>query len=247
MGGKSDVPLLVDGKRCDGRRVDEMRPITVSVGVLEKAIGSAYVELGNNKVIAGVYGPKECIPKHHSDPYRAIVKARYTMAPFSTDEHGRAGPNRRSTELSKVIRHVFENLIFLEVYPRTQIEIYMEVLQADGSTRCAAINAASVALANAGIQVRDLVAAVSVGKVENQVILDLKREEDNFGQSDMPIAFASRNKEVLLYQMDGKLTREEMEKAFGMARNAADLIFEKQREALKAAYAKDGAVIEEQG
>ncbi|OIO21629.1 exosome complex exonuclease Rrp41 [Candidatus Micrarchaeota archaeon CG11_big_fil_rev_8_21_14_0_20_47_5] len=229
-----------DGKRLDGRALDELRPLKIAARVLNDANGSAYVHWGKNRVLAGVYGPRECIPKHNSSPYAAQIKCRYNMAPFcSLEEHGRSGPSRRSVELSKVIRETFENVIIAGAYPKTQIDIYIEILQSDGGTRCAAITAAAVALADAGIPLKDMVSAVAVGKVEGKISLDLSKEEDNFGQSDMPIAFASRNGDVLLLQMDGQLTKEEIAQGLQMARNACVKISALQAEALRTAY--DGA------
>ncbi|MGB9635535.1 MAG: exosome complex exonuclease Rrp41, partial [Candidatus Micrarchaeia archaeon] len=114
-----NVKLVVNGKRLDGRALDEMRPLSVRAGVLNRADGSAYVEWGGNKIIAAVYGPRECFPRHISNPYRAVLNMRYIMSPFaSKEEHGRAGPNRRSIELSMVLREALENVVFLEYYPK---------------------------------------------------------------------------------------------------------------------------------
>src|SRR5271157_2981844 len=130
--------LIVGGKRTDGRAFDELRPIKIEVGMLKNAEGSAYVEWGNNKVLAAVYGPKEAQPKHFADPERAIIKCRYQMAPFSSlEEHNRSGPNRRAIEISKVTKEVFENVILLENFPGCEIDIFIEVLQSDGGTRAA--------------------------------------------------------------------------------------------------------------
>ncbi|MBI4399612.1 exosome complex exonuclease Rrp41 [Candidatus Micrarchaeota archaeon] len=238
MANDSEKPqLLVNGKRIDGRALDEIREIKIQAGILNKADGSAYLEWGNNKILAAVYGPKECIPKHDMNPYKAVIHCRYAMAPFSSlEEHGRSGPNRRSTELSKVIREVFENVIFTELYPKTAIDIFIEILQGDGGTRCAGITAASVALANAGIPMKDLVAAVAVGKIGGEVGIDFSKDEDNFGESDLPLAIAPRNNEILLLQMDGLLTKEELNKAFGMAFEAVKRINKIQSEAVRAVY-----------
>lgn len=229
--------LIIDGKRLDGRMPDELRPLKVKAGVLNKADGSAYVEWGNNKILAAVYGPRECFPKSSSNPYRAVVRARYIMAPFcSLEEHGRMGPNRRSIEISKVIREVFENVVLTEQFPKTAIDVFIEVLQADGGTRCAGITAASVALANSGIPMKDLVSAVAVGKADGMIVLDCMKQEDNYGESDMPIAMAARNKDILLLQMDGLQTKEELSRALGMASAASDKIRDLQVAALKEAY-----------
>lgn len=237
MGGNSNVELIVDGKRLDGRTPDEMRNMRIQAGVLSEADGSAFIEWGGNKIICGVYGPRECIPRHAANPYKAVIKCRYMMSPFSSlEEHSRSGPSRRSTELSKVIKECFENLIIAEKFPNTQIDIYIDVLQAEGGTRTASITAATVALVNAGIPLKDMVAAVSVGKANEELLLDLGKTEDNFGQSDVPIAISARDKKILLLQMDGLLTVDELEKTLDMAQEATEQIHLKQVDALKNYY-----------
>jgi len=233
----TDVRLVIDGKRLDGRSPEDLRSVRIEAGILHEADGSAFVEWGGNKILCGVYGPRECIPRFAASPYRALVKCRYMMSPFaSLEEHSRSGPSRRSTELSKVIREVFENLVIAEKFPNTQIDIYIDVLQADGGTRTASITAAAVALANAGIPMRDMVSAVAVGKADGQLLVDLGKAEDNFGQSDTPIAFSSRDKDILLLQMDGLLTKEELLRAVDMAEAAAVNIHALQADALRRFY-----------
>jgi exosome complex component RRP41 len=233
------VPLIINGKRTDGRGPEDLRHLRIEVGVISEADGSAYVEWGGNKILAGVYGPRECIPRHAASPYHALVKCRYMMSPFaSLEEHGRSGPSRRSIELSKVIREVFENLIIAEKFPNTQIDIYVDVLSADGGTRTASVTAAAVALANAGIPMKDMVSSVAVGKAGDMLALDLNKLEDNFGQSDMPLAISHRDKKLLLVQMDGLLTREEIIEILDMAERGCDKVHHVQAEALKRYYQK---------
>jgi exosome complex component RRP41 len=238
MGGTGEKPaLLVDGKRIDGRGVEDIRPLKIVARVLNDAEGSAYVEWGKNRILAGVYGPRECIPRHDQSLYRAVVKCRYSMAPFSgAEEHGRSGPNRRSKELSKVIKEAFENVVISENFPKTEISIFVEVLQSDGGTRCAAVTAAAVALADAGIPMKDLISAVAVCKIDGQMAIDPGKEEDNFGESDMPIAFSQRTGEMLLYQMDGLLTREELARGLELAKSATAKIREVQVAAIRKVY-----------
>ncbi len=231
--------LLVNGKRNDGRGLEDLRSIRIQAGVLNEADGSALIEWGKNKILCGVYGPRECIPKHGANPFKAVIKCRYMMSPFSSlEEHGRSGPSRRSNELSKVIREAFENVVMTEKFPNTQIDVFLDVLQADGGTRVAAITVASVALANAGIPMKDMVTAVAAGKVGGEIALDLNKEEDNLGQSDLPVAMANRTKEILLLQMDGMLTKEELQKAIEMAKRASDKIYAVQERALIEFYEK---------
>ena len=228
--------LIVDGKRLDGRAPDELRPIKIKAGVLERADGSAYIEMGNNKVYAAVYGPREMHPRHDQQPDMAVLRCRYSMAPFSVDDRKRPGPDRRSTEISKVVREALEPVLFLELYPRSVIDVFIEVLQADAGTRTAGINAAAVALADAGVPMRDLVTSVAAGKVEDTIVLDLNKFEDQYGTTDMPMAIVPRKRLVTLLQMDGHFTREEFKQAVALAISGCEKIYEVQRQALKEKY-----------
>ena len=240
MSKKSDIKLIKDGKRLDGRAPDQLRNIKIVAHVLNDANGSAYIEWGKNRVLAGVYGPKECIPRHEASPYGSVVKCRYTMAPFcSLEEHGRSGPNRRSIEISKVVTDAFKNVIFTEYYPKTKIEVFIEVLQSDGGTRCAAVTAASVALADAGIPMKDMVCAVAFAKVDGQIVVDASKEEDNFGDADVPVAIGANSKEILLLQMDGILSKEEMTQGMDFVYSAAEHIHGLQLQALERVFADE--------
>jgi len=232
------IELIKDGKRLDGRGFDELRPIKIEVGVLKRADGSCYFELGDNKVIAAVYGPREMHPRHAQDAKMAVLKYRYNMAPFSVDERKRPGPDRRSVEISKVSREALEPVIIKEFYPKTEIDVYVEILQSDAGTRTAGINAASIALADAGIPMKDLVSSVAVGKIDGEVVLDLNAVEDNYGEADMPIAMIARRNTITALQMDGRMTKDEFEKGLKLAMNACQQIYELQRTALIERYSE---------
>jgi exosome complex component RRP41 len=242
MSQKTEKLIDKKGIRLDGRKADELRPIKIEVGALSNADGSAYIEHGKNKILAAVYGPKELHPKHLALPDRMALRCRYHMAPFSVQERKSPAPSRREVELSKVIREALEPSIFLEYYPRTGIDVFVEVLQADGSTRCASITAASLAIADAGIPMRDLVVACSAGKIDDTVILDLMDTEDKMGEADVPVALMPNLNAVTLLQMDGILTSEEFEKALSMAIEGCKKIYVMQKEALRTKYvtAKEG-------
>jgi exosome complex component RRP41 len=236
MSQKPEKLIDKKGLRVDGRKPEDLRSIKIEVGILSNADGSAYIEQGKNKILAAVFGPKEMHPKHLALPDRMVIRCRYHMAPFSVQERKSPAPSRREIELSKVIREALEPAIFIEHYPRTGIDIFIEVLQADGSTRCASITAASVALADAGIPMRDLVAACSAGKVDDTIVLDLMDTEDKMGEADVPVAFMSNQNAITLLQMDGTLTLEEFESAVNLAIEGCQKIYPLQKEALRAKY-----------
>ena len=114
MGGYGDVKLLrEDGKRLDGRAIDEMRPVTIEAGVLPAADGSAMVTHGLNVAVAAVYGPMEAHPRKIQRQDRAVIDVRYNMAPFSTGDRIRPRFNRRSREISKVTAESLESVVLV--------------------------------------------------------------------------------------------------------------------------------------
>ena len=232
----TELKLIKNGKRLDGRKLDDLRKIKIEAGVLHRAEGSCYLEWGDNKVLAAVYGPREAIPRHTQNPLRAIVNARYNMAAFSVDDRKRPGPDRRSREISKVISEALENVILLEKFPRASIDVNIEVLDAEAGTRCAGLTAAAVALVDAGIPMKDIPVACAAGKIDNQVVLDLGKQEDNFGAADLPVAISPRTGEILLLQMDGHLTMEEFDKALDLAIKGCYIVSDLQKKAIMKKY-----------
>lgn len=226
-------------KRYDGRKPDELRPIKIESGVLPHADGSAYIEMGRNKILVGVFGPREMHPKRFSKPNMATLRCRYHMAPFSVNPRRSPAPSRRDNEISMVMRYALEPAVFLERYPRSVIDVYAEILEADGGTRTACINAASVALVDAGIPVRDLVASCAAGKIDGQLVLDLGDYEDKEGDADVPLAYMPKTEHVTLLQMDGILSQDEFNGCIDLAIEGCKQIYEVQREALKKKYGLD--------
>jgi exosome complex component RRP41 len=245
MMSKSKRKRKTEWKRYDERKPEELRPLKIETGVLPNADGSAYIEMGRNKIIVGVFGPREMHPKRFSKPNEAVLRCRYHMAPFSTDPRRSPAPSRRDNEISMVMRYALEPAVFLERYPRSVIDVYAEILQADGGTRTACVNAASVALVDAGIPMRDLVASCAAGKIDNNLILDLGDYEDKEGQADVPVAYMPKLEKVTLLQMDGILSTDDFEKCIAMAIEGCKQIYEVQRESLKKKYGVEEKEAEE--
>lgn len=225
-----------DGRRLDGRAVDELRPFECEVGVIKNAQGSALVRHGGNQIYAVVYGPREVHPRHLAKPDRGILRVYYRMCTFSVYERKSPAPNRRENEISKVIREALEPVLFLEAYPDSQIEIYIEVVAADGGTRCASTTAASLALADAGIPMRSMVVGVAAGKAEGKVLLDLGDKEDKVGQADVPAVVIMKTKDISLLQFDGEMSVDEMKTGFQYILKGAEEIYQKQMNALRGKY-----------
>lgn len=219
-------------ERADGRAFNELRKLKIEAGVLERADGSAYLELGGNKIIVAVYGPRELHIRRLMQPNRAVLRCRYNMAPFSVDDRKRPGPDRRSIEISKITSEALAPSVFLEKFPRSTIDVFIEILEAEGGTRCAGITAAAVALADAGIPMRDLVVSCAAGKANGKVVLDLSEAEDKEGEADVPVAIMPRTEEITLLQSDGSLTYEEFEQALNLAIEGCKEISKMQKKAI---------------
>ncbi len=219
------------------------------VEVPEKLLPHIEDDLGNYEVVGdgfkgniavvAVHGPREPIPRHVGDPYRSVVRFRYTMAPFSVPERKRPAPGRREVEISKVCKEALQRVVFAEEYPMTVIDVFAEILAADAGTRVTALTAASVALADAGIPMRDLVSAVAVGRAFGHIVADLNKfEEDAEDAVDVPIAVVSGTEEFVLLQMDGRVTKKEMDDIIELGLAKAKEVSKLQRRALKEKYAR---------
>ena len=114
--------------RADGRAYDELRPIKIEAGVLKRADGSAYLEVGGNKILASVYGPRESYIRRLLKPNTGVIRVRYNMAPFSVDDRKRPGPDRRSTEISKIAADALRPALMLESFPRSMVDVSIEVI-----------------------------------------------------------------------------------------------------------------------
>lgn len=225
------------GKRLDGRKVEELRPVKITCGVIPRADGSAFLEWGQNKVLAAVYGPRECLPKHTASPYKAVIKFSYRMSSFSVPERKSPKPGRREIEISKVCGEALERVIFTERFPNTQIDINVQIVDSNAGSRIAALTAASVALADAGIPMRDMVTGTSVGRAGGKMIVDLNKDEEDAPDAvDIPIAVMPNNGEIVLLQLDGILAKKEWEEGYRLAQDAIKKVYEVQKAALKAKY-----------
>ncbi|KAM0886122.1 hypothetical protein ACQ4PT_029893 [Festuca glaucescens] len=222
------------GFRVDGRRPNEMRQLRGEVGVVSRADGSALFEMGNTRVIAAVYGPREIQNRSQQvNTKEALVRCEYRMAEFSTgDRRRKPKGDRRSTEISLVIRQTMEASILTHLMPHSQIDIFVQVLQADGGTRSACINAATLALADAGIPMKDIVTSCSAGYLCSTPLLDLNYIEDSAGGPDVTVGILAKMDKVTLLQMDAKLPMDTFETVMELATEGCKAIATYIREVL---------------
>lgn len=181
LGGGGGEFISVAGLRVDGRRSEEVRRIRTRFGLFQRVDGSAYYEQGNTKVVAVVYGPRELrgaapgagATANGSDggQPRAVVHCEFAQATFATSERKapRAGERKR-TESALALKQIFEACVQTQLYPRSQIDVFVQVLQADGGELPASINAVTLALIDAGIALDDFVVASSAGYLQQTLL-----------------------------------------------------------------------------
>lgn len=226
-------------KRHDGRSFDQTREIVAKAGVIKKAHGSAYFRIGKTEAYAAVYGPRELHPRFMQDPARGLLRCNYNMMPFSgMGERVRPGPSRRSKEISMVTEKALQCVVDLDEYPYAVVDVFIELTQTDAGSRCAGICAAAIALADAGIKMKDMVSAISVGHVDGKLLVDLDYEEEAFeGEvADIPIAMIPSTEEITLLQADGIMAKEQLIDAVKLGIPALKKITEIQRKALLERY-----------
>ncbi|MBI2632553.1 exosome complex exonuclease Rrp41 [Candidatus Pacearchaeota archaeon] len=224
-------------KRPSGRGLTEMRQMKAKVGVVPNADGSAMFTFGNTIAIAAVYGPRQLHPQHMQDPSTGILRVNYDLLSFSVSERKKPGPNRRSQEISKMTEFALLPVLDIKDFPNTVIDVQIYIIQADAGTRTAGINAASLALAHAGIPMKNLICSVALGKLDKELIIDLDKDEEDFeggeGPTDFPLAKIANSDQFTLIQLDGKIQPERVKEIIDLANKACEKIYEVQKKALK--------------
>ena len=230
-------------KRLNDRGVEELRRVEAKVGVIKRADGSAYFRFGNTWAYAAVYGPRNLYPKFLQDPSKGILRVNYNMMPFSSrGERVRPGGSRRAKEISMVSEKALMPVLNLDEFPNAVVDVFIELPETEAGSRTAGINAASMALADAGLMMRDLVASVSVGRVDDKLLVDLDYSEESYEDgpvADIPIAIMPGSGKLTLLQMDGLVSKEQLIKVLEMGKKACKQIYEIQKKALKDKYKGD--------
>jgi ribonuclease PH len=227
----------------DGRRPDELRPVEIVTDFLEQAHGSALISLGRTRVLCTAT-VEDGVPRWLEGSGRGWLTAEYGMLPASTGERmqreARAGrQGGRTVEIQRLVGRSLRAAYEMDTLGERTVWLDCDVLQADGGTRTAAISGAWVALARAaqkhGLAAPDTqVAAVSVGIVEGQELLDLDYAEDSSAEVDMNVVMTGDGRliEVQATAEARAFTRAQLEALVSLAAGGIEQITAKQQEAV---------------
>lgn len=225
-------------KRLDGRKFEETRKIEAKAGIVKRADGSAMFKIGNTVAYAAVYGPRNLHPRFLQNPREGIIRVNYAMMPFSSKgERVRPGPSRRSKEISMVTEKALLPVLNLEEFPNSVVDVFIELPQTDAGTRCAGICAASMALADAGLDMKDLVSSLSMGILEGELIADVNGHEDCVLETtDVPMAYIPSMDKFSLLQLDGDASKEQLQELLKRGKEKCIEIHAIMQKALKDKY-----------
>jgi len=232
--------------RSDGRRPGELRPVRIVRDYLKHPEGSVLVEFGNTKVICTV-SVQEGVPPFLKGKGQGWITAEYSMLPRATQTRniresvqGRIGG--RTHEIQRMIGRAMRTALDLTKVGERTFWIDCDVIQADGGTRTASITGAFVALVDAVIKlysdgvltstpIKDFVAAVSVGIVNNQILLDLNFEEDSSAEVDMNLVAtgSGRISEIQALGEEHSFTREDFDKMLSLGLEGIKQLIELQK------------------
>ncbi|XP_065215335.1 exosome complex component MTR3-like [Planococcus citri] len=163
--------------RPDGRQHDEHRSIVMKTGVISHAKGSAYVEYDKTKVICSVFDPRE-IPNRSDYSLNGELYCEFKFAPFSCEKRRGYLKDAEEREHSINLRRALEPAVMRHQFSNFQVDIYVLVIENDGSCLAAAITCANLALANASVPMHDLVTGVSLGLFNDCTLIDPNRAEE---------------------------------------------------------------------
>ncbi|GMH11977.1 hypothetical protein Nepgr_013818 [Nepenthes gracilis] len=205
-----------DWVRSDGRGFHQCRPAFLRTGAVNAAAGSAYAEFGNTKVIVSVFGPRESKKAMmYSDIGRLNCNISYTT--FATSIRGQGSDHK---EYSSMLHKALEGAIILESFPKTTVDVFALVLESGGSDLPVVISCASLALADAGIMMYDLVAAVSVSCLGTNLIIDPVLEEESYQDGSLMITFMPSRNEVTQMTITGEWSTQKIHEAMELCLDA---------------------------
>ena len=235
----------MDMIRVDGRQLDQLRPLKMTDNFLMHPAGSVLIETGDTKVICTACVEEKTAP-HLKGTGKGWVTAEYAMLPGSTtDRKKRDGVKKdgRSTEIQRLIGRSLRSVVDLEKLGERSIYIDCDVIQADGGTRTASITGAFVAMVQAmkklkadgliaEVPITSFLSAVSVGKVADQLMLDLCYEEDSRAQVDMNVIMTDDGRFVELQGTgeEAPFTAEEMVGLVALAKKGCEELCKAQKE-----------------
>ncbi|KAI8808475.1 ribosomal protein S5 domain 2-type protein [Cladochytrium replicatum] len=238
--GASSLTAIDTDHRSDGRSAQAVRGIYVNTGAVLSANGSALFESGSLKVVCSVYGPRQA-PQQSASRDRGTINCWFKFTPFSC-RGKRKGyvQDAQEKEFSTILQQSLAPAVRLDLIPKSTIDVFVQVLENDGTMAClsAAVSCASLALADAGIEMIDQVVGHSVGVFGEKLLVDCSTDEELFQTGSVFLAYMPSLNEVTHVVHTGKTGVEQTMSAMDMCIDAASKISNVMQQALVDALPK---------
>jgi len=212
--------------RPDGRSKDEHRQIFLKTGVINQAKGSSYIEQGQTKLMVGVYGPRE-IARRSDFSMKGILTCEFKFAPFACLTRRGHQADKEEKELGLVLKEALESTVCLHLYPKACVDVFVTVVEDGGSVLAAAFTATGLALADAGINMFDVVVGSAVVLEGEEVIVDPAKDEEykplqedlceKRTQGNLTVGYLSGLEQVVGMVCEGELSIEPLSKGLSAA------------------------------
>jgi exosome complex component RRP41 len=237
--------IFIGDLRADGRKNCEIRATNIEMDVIKNSNGSAYISLGETQALAWVEGPKEGRSKNYEN--KGVLKCIFTIASFASLNRKSKDFKRdlKMREFSKTLKDIFEQVILLENYQKSEIILNVLIIQSDGSYKSAAINAATLALINAGILIRDTVIGMSLGLFQDRdndfkTLYDLQLQEEKENIPLLNLAYLPHSKKfVFLELLNAKTPYAQSEILISEGEKASNKLFDLIEKFLKYQYIRN--------
>jgi len=222
-----DAETLI--RKYDGRFPEQMRSLIIRPNVIVPARGSCYLELGNTKLTCAIYGPRGSGKIGKQFLEEGNIYCEVDLLPFSAPKRRPYQREPEEQELSRLLQESLEGIVLRETFPNSVVDVYISVIEDDGSVLAASITAASVALSLAGIQVLDSLVACSTVIPEsssNCPLLDPSRTEQESSPSQMTIAVMANSGEIAQIFLVGPCENALLKESMALATEGCSAIYE---------------------
>jgi len=219
----------LQSKRKD-RKNDEYRKVFLKTGVITQAKGSSYVEIGDTKVMVGVYGPRE-IQKRSDFTMKGLISCEFKFAPFACTSRRAHQADAEELELSLLLKECLESTVRMNLYPKSCIDVFVTVLEDGGGALAAAITATGLALVDAQIGMYDNLVGASVSLRKDTLLVDPSLEEESSPseggseQGNLTVGYLNTVEQVVCMVSQGVMSQENFNKALELAlKQCGDLL-----------------------
>ena len=216
--------ILYNKYRIDGRELGEIRDLKIETGIVSNSSGSCSIEAGGTKILCWVNGPQE--NRNKTSNNQASIKCDFVVSQSSYQMLKQdIKRDLEMREFSSTLKEIFEEVVLTKLYPQSEIEINVCVLQNDGNHKSLSITTITVALIQAGIYICDTAVGVNFSLVNNQFLCDLNRDEEKLKNPIVNSCYLPNLKKIVFLEVTNSYDYSKNESIVSKIEKSADVIY----------------------